>query len=154
MVLYNEEHHFLYSDTECVYSKASKCEVFGSRKNPCCAKLCFMRLILCNKIFFLLKWCNCKAFDQNPCISRYCFQLGQTHFWVLVTFFISWAWTKTDIFDPLPPHLDHVVIERPLYQTFCGASEKKKSRKFVFIKGMQQGKNRWGCCIVLFDQWR
>ena len=31
------------------------------------------------------------------------------------TIFMPWAWTKTDIFDPLPPHLAHVtVIEWPL----------------------------------------
>ena len=32
------------------------------------------------------------------------------------TVFIPWAWTKTDIFDPLPPHLFHVVIEWPLIE--------------------------------------
>ena len=30
------------------------------------------------------------------------------------TVFIPLAWTKTDILDPLPPHLVHVVIEWPL----------------------------------------
>ena len=29
------------------------------------------------------------------------------------TVFISWAWTKLTFFDPLPPHLLHVVIEWP-----------------------------------------
>ena len=30
------------------------------------------------------------------------------------TVFITWAWTKTDIFDPLPLYLVHVVNECPL----------------------------------------
>ena len=30
------------------------------------------------------------------------------------TVFIPWAWTKTDIFWPPPPHLVHAVIECPL----------------------------------------
>ena len=33
---------------------------------------------------------------------------------LLWTVFIPWAWTKTEIFWPLPPHLVHVVIEWPL----------------------------------------
>ena len=32
------------------------------------------------------------------------------------TVFTPWAWTKTDIFNPLPPYLVHVVIEWPQIQ--------------------------------------
>ena len=43
------------------------------------------------------------------------------HFWPppppAWTVVIAWAWTKTNIFDPLPrPHLVHVVIEWPIYR--------------------------------------
>ena len=37
------------------YSKASRCAVFGSRKNPCSSKPRFVRLHLCSKIFFFQK---------------------------------------------------------------------------------------------------
>ena len=37
------------------YSKASRCAVFGSRKNPCSSKPRFVRLHLCNKINFFQK---------------------------------------------------------------------------------------------------
>ena len=40
------------------------------------------------------------------------------------TVFIPWAWTKIDIFYPLPPHLVHVVIEWPPNEI----SQKKNSK--------------------------
>jgi len=69
---------------------------------------------------------HCWVISTNFLLSRVCWQCQQCfafrghsvttrtefcHFLV----FILWAWTKTDIFDPLPPpHLVHVVIECPL----------------------------------------
>ena len=35
------------------------------------------------------------------------------------TVFNLWAWTKTDIFWPPPPHLVYLVIERPLIGSFA-----------------------------------
>ena len=42
------------------------------------------------------------------------------------TVFVPRAWTKTDIFDPLPPHLVHVVIEWPLSLTYVNGLSSKK----------------------------
>ena len=53
------------------------------------------------------------------------------------TVFIPWAWTKTDIFDPLPPHLVHVVIEWSLMHF--------KTANVIFIKAYK--------CVYLQEPW-
>ena len=59
------------------------------------------------------------------------------------TVFIPSAGTKTDFFDPIPPHLVHVLIECPL-SCLATITEKKKTwRQEKNVWGKFHGQNCW-----------
>ena len=54
------------------------------------------------------------------------------------TVFILWAWTKTDIFWPPPPHLVHVVSEWPLTRLVIWAKCKHVYFRFILKENLQK----------------
>ena len=71
------------------------------------------------------------------------------------TVFIPYAWTKTDIFRPPPPHLVHVVIEWPLAKLYIiYMSIKRQSNSFPKFDGnLRPGIIWWTEPVETWEKW-
>ena len=83
-------------------------------------------LLWSSKNVRIVRWFACAIYSEMKGRNTYVFGAFNNYVDQIFTFFdplpyppawtvfISWAWTKTDIFDHFPPHLVHVVVECPL----------------------------------------